>query len=87
METKEEGVLDFLLGYRKTIAWFSLFIVSIILRLKGYVDGAQLVDLLKATFLGFITGNISEHLGNLGQTYFNSKALPAIKEVISKEEG
>jgi hypothetical protein len=86
METKEEGLFDFLLGYRKTLAWVGLFIISIVFRLKGYIDGGQFVDLTKATFLGFITGNLGEHLGNLGQAYFNNKAIPAIKTVINKEE-
>ena len=88
MKQDEEGFFDFLLGYRKTLAWVSLFVISIIFRLKGYIDGGQFVDLTKATFLGFITGNLGEHLGNLGQAYFNSKTLPpAIKEVVSKVEG
>ena len=80
-----EDFFDFLLGYRKTLAWFALFIISIIFRLKGYLDGAQFVDLCKATFLGFITGNLGEHLGNLGKAYFNSK-IASVSEVLNKEE-
>jgi hypothetical protein len=79
METKEEGFFDFLLGYRKTLAWVAMFAISIVFRLKGYIDGGQFVDLSKATFLGFITGNLGEHLGNLGQAYFNSKAGAAVE--------
>jgi hypothetical protein len=75
MKQDEEGFFDFLLGYRKTLAWFTLFIVAIIFRLKGYIDGGQFVDISKATFLGFISGNLGEHLGNLGKAYFNSKSL------------
>jgi hypothetical protein len=79
MNQDEEGFFDFLLGYRKTLAWVGLFAVSILFRLKGYIDGSQFVDLSKATFLGFITGNLGEHLGNLGQSYFNSKtSIPAV---------
>ncbi len=73
METKEEGFFDFLLGYRKTLAWIGLFVVSIVLLLKGYITGGEWSDVAKATFLGFITGNLGEHLGNLGQIYFKSK--------------
>jgi hypothetical protein len=86
MNQDEEGFFDFLLGYRKTLAWVGLFAVSIFFRLKGYLDGGQFVDLTKACFLGFITGNISEHLGNLGQAYFNSKGgAPAIVEQIKEK--
>jgi len=89
MKQDEEGMFDFLLGYRKTLAWFSLFAVAIIFRLKGYVDGGQFVDLVKGTFLGFISGNMGEHLGNLGKAYFKSKTpLPAsIEKIVEKEEG
>lgn len=74
MKQDEEGFFDFLLGYRKTLAWFSLFCISILFRIKGYIDGGQFVDVTKATFLGFISGNLGEHLGNLGKAYFNSKS-------------
>ena len=87
MKQDEEGFFDFLLGYRKTLAWFSLFIVSIVLLLKSYINGGQFVDLSKATFLGFITGNLGEHLGNIGQSYFKSKAPAIIASVVAKEEG
>lgn len=82
MTQDEKGFFDFLLGYRKTLAWFSLFIVAIGFRIKGYLDGAQFVDISKATFLGFISGNLGEHLGNLGQAYFNSKN-PIVKTIES----
>jgi len=73
MRQDEEGFFDFLLGYRKTLAWVAMFIVSIILLLKAYITGAQWADVAKATFLGFISGNSIEHLGNLGKAYFGSK--------------
>jgi hypothetical protein len=82
MENDEKGLFDFLLGYRKTVAWFALFGVSILFRIKGYIDGGMFVDLTKATFLGFIGGNISEHLGNLGQSYFKSKVPAAISKLV-----
>lgn len=73
MTPAEEGFFDFLLGYRKTLAWVGMFIVSIVLLLKGYITGAQWGDVSKATFLGFIGANLGEHLGNLGQAYFAAK--------------
>lgn len=86
MNQTEEGFFDFLLGYRKTLAWVGLFGVSIIFRLKGFIDGGQFVDISKATFLGFISGNLGEHLGNLGKAYFNSKTA-ALAAPPAKEEG
>lgn len=85
MTNKEEGFFDFLLGYRKTLAWVAMFLVSILLLLKGYVNGSQWTDLAKATFLGFITGNLGEHLGNLGQSYFNSKTVSTVIETVKEK--
>ena len=86
MKQDEEGFFDFLLGYRKTVAWFCLFAIAVIFRLKGYVDGGQFVDLSKATFLGFIGGNSVEHLGNIARTYIASK-VPISGIAPAKEEG
>ena len=88
MKQDEEGFFDFLLGYRKTLAWFSLLGVAIAFRLHAYIDGSQFVDLAKGTFLGFITGNLGEHLGNLGQAYFKTKtpAIIAKATEVLKEE-
>ncbi len=87
MTQGEEGFFDFLLGYRKTLAWVAMFTVSLVLLLKAYITGAQWVDVAKATFLGFISGNMAEHLGNLGQSYFGSKVANAVSNVAKKEEG
>ena len=75
----EESFFDFLLGYRKTLAWVAMFLVSVLFRMKGYIDGGQFVDISKATFLGFVSGNSIEHLGNLGKAYFNSKMAEVSK--------
>ena len=86
MESKEEGFFDFLLGYRKTLAWVAMFVISITFRLKGLLDGAQFVDLSKATFLGFITGNAAEHLGNLAQVYFKGKIPPVVEKALPVQD-
>lgn len=67
------NVITFFVGTRKLIAWFSLFLVAIIFRIKGMVDGAQFVDLIKATFLGFVAGNSTEHLATTIKSYIDSK--------------
>jgi hypothetical protein len=64
--------LNVLQGFRKFIAWFGLFVVGIIFRLNNYIDGPDWVDLMKATFAGFVAGNgieyvagtVKDHLAN-----------------------
>ena len=72
----KERIIEFMtvfLGVRKFVAWSFLFVIAIIFRLKGYVDGAQFVDLSKATFLGFVAGNSVEHFANTAKSYLDSK--------------
>ena len=73
MKQKLADFFNLLFGFRKLIAWLSLFLVAIAFRLKGYVDGGQFVDLVKATFLGFVAGNGTEHLVSVAKEYINAK--------------
>ena len=73
MNQKLTEFFNLFVGLRKTIAWFSLMSVAIIFRLKGYIEGAQFVDLAKNTFLGFVAGNMSEHMTTTVRQYLNSK--------------
>jgi hypothetical protein len=76
-------------GLRKTIAWFALMGIAIGFRLKGYIDGGQFVDLAKNTFLGFVAGNMTEHISSTVKEYFTSKGKKmetTVLDVVSKEE-
>jgi hypothetical protein len=66
-------LFNLLFGFRKTLAWLGLFIVGIVFRLQNYIDGAQFIDLMKATFAGFVAGNMAEHVMSFGKEYMASK--------------
>jgi hypothetical protein len=78
-----EKLTDFLaifIGTRKFIGWLALFIVGIVFRLKGYVDGAQFVDLIKGTFLAFAASNSIEHFATTAKSYINSQGVKQDKD-------
>lgn len=76
MRQKLQELIDVIFGMRKFIAWVALFLVGIIFRLTGYVDGAQFVDLIKSTFLAFAAANGVEHLMGVAKDYVNVKSRP-----------
>lgn len=81
-----DDLLDVLMGFRKFIAFLCVFAVGVIFRIKGLIDGSQMVDLLKNTFLGFVAANGVEHFTSMVKDQIASKTQGAIKEVLNKEK-
>ena len=73
MKRKVAEVFNLIFGFRKTLAWFSILIVAVVFRILNYIDGSQMVDLIKTTFAGFLTGNVAEHVISFGKGYIASK--------------
>ena len=76
MKQKFIDFFNLVFGFRKLLAWLALFIVGIIFRLHGEVDGAQFVDLMKTTFMGFVAGNGVEHIMTTLKGIYDSKGQP-----------
>ena len=72
MKQKLADFFNLLYSFRNIILWILLFGVSIIFRLKSYIDGAQFVDMCKSTFLGLVAVHGSEHIVAVVQAYYNS---------------
>jgi uncharacterized membrane protein len=71
-----QKVVDFLnvfQGTRKTLVMLFLIALSIVFRIKGYIDGNNLVDLLKATALGFFASNSFEHYTSIIKSKIDAK--------------
>lgn len=62
MKQKVAEFFDLVFGFRKFIAWLALFLIGIIFRMKGFIDGGEFVDLIKSTFMGFVAANGVEHV-------------------------
>jgi hypothetical protein len=88
MNTYISEFLDILMGFRKLIAFAGLFILAIAFRLKGLIDGGQMVDLLKNTFVAFVAANGVEHFTTMVKDHMASKIALNISDTLpSKEEG
>jgi len=74
MRKKIADLINIVFGFRKFIAWLGIFLTAIIFRLNDLVDGAQFVDLMKNTFLAFVTANGVEHVIGAVKSYADTKS-------------
>jgi hypothetical protein len=80
--------LDYLMGFRKFVAFMCVFTVAVVFRYKNFMDGAEVTDLLKNTFLAFCGSNSVEHMTSMVKDHLalKSKILDAAKSVIPGAE-
>lgn len=74
--------LNIFVGLRKSIVMILLMIIGVIFRIKGMLDGAQFVDLFKATVISYFGANSVEHFSSMIQAHLASKVASVAKEVI-----
>lgn len=65
--------LDYLMGFRKFIAFIGIFVVALVFRCKGMIDGGQMTDLLKSSFAVFCGANSVEHFTSMVKDHIASK--------------
>lgn len=87
MTQKLADFLAVFLGLRKTIMMFALLFLGIIFRLKGYIDGAQMVDLLKGTTIAFFAANSVEHVGETVRHYVDAKGQDQVAKDFNVGDG
>ena len=64
---------NLLQGLRKVIIMILLMIIAVVFRIKGYMDGGNVVDLLKATGIAFFGCNAAEHFTAMVRDHLASK--------------
>jgi hypothetical protein len=71
---KEDGekAVSIFLGYRKFMVMLMVVFISVVFRVANYIDGGQMVDLLKGAVLGFFAGNAMEYSANTVTSAFKS---------------
>lgn len=77
MKQKIAELINVIFGMRKFILMLMLYLVGIIFRIKGLLDGAEMVDLFKATTIAFMSANGIEHLVE-GVKSFNQKGVAGV---------
>lgn len=86
MKQKIAEWINIIFGFRKFMAWLALFLVGIIFRVKGLIAGAEFVDLIKGTFLGFVAANGVEHIMTNVKGIMDSKNAAASAQVADTDE-
>lgn len=76
MTQRVSDFLDAIMGFRKFIAFILLFIVGIVFRLTGFVDGAQFTDLMKNVAVAFFATNGLEHFTTMAKDFIAAKTAP-----------
>lgn len=65
--------LNVFVGLRKSIVMILLMIIGVIFRVKGFLDGAQFVDLFKATVISYFGANSVEHFSSMIKDHLADK--------------
>ncbi len=76
MKEKLAEFLDVIMGFRKLIVMLLVFTISVSFRLKGYLNGDQFTDLLKAVVIAFFGANSVEHFTSMVEQHLENKSAP-----------
>lgn len=74
MKQKLAELINIVFGFRKFLLMLAICLIGVIFRIKGLVDGSEMVDLLKTTTLGFFGANGVEHVITCIKEYNAGKA-------------
>ena len=80
MNQKLSDFIAIFLGVRKTVVMLALLVIGIVFRIKGLINGGQLVSLLQSTTIAFFAANSVEHVGETIKHYINSKGQQVTEE-------
>ena len=83
MRKKLRELFDLLFGFRKFIAFMLLLALAIVFRILSYINGSELVDLMKNVGVAFMATNSFEHMTSVAKDYIASKS--PVKKQISDE--
>jgi hypothetical protein len=80
MNQKLADFIAITLGFRKTAVMIALIIIGVVFRVRGLINGDQLVSLLQGTTISFFAANSIEHVGETIKHYVNSKGQAETEE-------
>lgn len=87
MKEKVAEFINIIFGFRKFIIMVLAMLISVTFRVKGYISGANMVDLLKATVISFFGSNSVEHIMTTVTAIAKSKvAATASDQLVTPDE-
>lgn len=73
MSERLKNFLSFLNGFRKFTVMSILVIVAMVFRILGYINGAEMVDLLKDVAVAYMAFNGLEHMTSAVKEWVKGK--------------
>lgn len=86
MKQKLAEFINLVFGFRKFLLMLAICLIAVIFRIKGLIDGSDMVDLLKTTSLGFFGSNGVEHIVTCIKEYNAGKASQGAQDDIVPTE-
>lgn len=73
MKQKLAEFINVIFGLRKFILILLVCVIAVIFRIKGLIDGAEMVDLLKTTTICFLGASGVDHIVSSVRNHYSSK--------------
>lgn len=91
MQQKIADFINVIFGFRKFLILLAVYAIAIIFRVKGLINGDELVRLLEPTTIAFIGANGIEHITAAVKDHYadkNSAAAPQVSyETLVEPDG
>ena len=78
--------IQVIFGFRKFLLMLAILVVGVAFRIKGLVNGTEMVDLLKATTISFFAANGLEHLAGVAKDFVAAKVSGQAQPVNQEAE-
>lgn len=76
MQQKIAEFINVIFGFRKFLILLALYAIAIIFRVKGLLNGDEMVRLIEPTTIAFIGANGVEHIVSAVKEHYAAKADP-----------
>jgi hypothetical protein len=76
MKQKIAELINIIFGFRKFLILLVLYTIAIIFRLKGLINGDEMVRLIEPTTIAFIGANGVEHIVGAVKDHYAAKNAP-----------
>lgn len=76
MKQKIAELINILFGFRKFLILLILYVIAIIFRVKGFINGDEMVRLIEPTTIAFIGANGVEHIVSAVKDHYAAKSAP-----------
>lgn len=77
MKQKLAELINVIFGFRKFLILLVLYAIAIIFRIKGLINGDEMVRLIEPTTIAFIGANGVEHIVSAVKDHYASKNVEA----------